>query len=301
MTPRLSVIIPTRDRPELLRDCLQTVQRQRVVDDRLEVVVVDDGSERELGPVIESAPGQVPVRLVRQDPEGLNPARNRGAEAAAGDLLAFVDDDTLLASSWAEAVLAAFEHRACAGMAGRVKLRFEGDAPSWVARPQREYLAEFDLGERPRWLDQGPVPVGANCAVRRSELDRVGGFRPGLDRVGGSLVSNGDVEFFRRLRRLGGRLRYEPGAQVAHRVGAERLTREFFRRRAYAQGVSDALLAAEDGPPWVVRVTREGWRCGRTAPVLARGLLTGQGSMNALQWASYCRGRLRATVADGRR
>src|SRR5205085_6305502 len=134
------------------------------------------------------------------------------------------------------AVTSAFDDSDCAGLAGRVRLQFERTPPTWLSQPQRNYLAELDLGSEPLWLDDGPVPVGANCAVRRGELERVGGFRAGLDRFGSSLISNGDTEFFRRLRAQGAKLRYEPEALVLHRVPQERLTRAFFRRRAHAQG-----------------------------------------------------------------
>jgi hypothetical protein len=114
---------------------------------------------------------------------------------------------------------------------------------------RRNFLAEYDLGPEPVWLDREPVPVGANCGVRRSEFERTGRFRAGLDRIGRSLVSNGDTEFFLRLRDGGGRLRYEPGAHVLHCVPADRLTTRYFARRYYAQGVSDELLFADRGEP----------------------------------------------------
>jgi len=295
---RLSIIIPTRDRPEFLQDCLGTIQRQDLEPDSVEVVVIDDGSTPPLASVVADAGGEISVRCVRQAPGGLNAARNRGIEETTGEAVAFLDDDTLLSPQWAGTVLDAFEASGCAAVGGRVQLGFEGrGAPVWLASTQREFLAEFDLGSEPLWLDRGPVPVGANCAVRRAEFDRVGLFTEGLDRIGSSLVSNGDTEFFRRLRRSGGRIRYEPAAAVIHRVPAERLTREFFLRRAHAQGVSDALLAA-DTDPRPARVAREVWRCARTGPILIRGLATGRGTMNARQWASYCRGRLGATVTS---
>ena len=297
--PHLSVIIPTRDRPGLLRDCLRTIQTQHIGTGQVEVVVVDDGSEQRLEPVLAHALGPIEIRCVRTPPGGLNAARNCGVHETTGTILAFLDDDTLLAPGWASAIIGAFESAECAGLAGRITLQFEGTPPRWLSKPQRDYLAEFDLGDQPRWLDRGPVPVGANCAVRREALQRIGGFRVGLDRLGSSLVSNGDTEFFRRLRTTGGRLRYEPAARVLHRVPPSRLTSSFFRRRAYAQGISDVLLAHTDGRgSRSMLVGRELWRYGRAGPILARGLLTGAGPMNALQWTSYCHGRLHA-VSSG--
>jgi hypothetical protein len=156
-------------------------------------------------------------------------------------------------------------------------------------------MAHFDLGSEPRWLEDDRVPVGANCAVRRYEFDCVGGFLTGLDRIGQSLVSNGDTEFFLRLRSAGRRLRYEPAAQVVHCVPAQRLTLQYFLQRLYAQGVSDEILLTLQGvsPTWRRRA-RLLVRLGRAGPILAKGVLRRQGAVNARLWASYWRGRLSA-------
>lgn len=287
----LSAIIPTRDRPALLADCLRSLGAQERPD--LEVVVVDDGSEPDLRAVVEHAAEALDVRYVRQDAAGLNVARNTGAEVARGEILAYLDDDTLVSPGWAEAVVEAFEARGCDGLAGRIELRLEGVEPRWLTPGLRAYLAELNLGTRPRWLGAGETPYGANCAVSRAVFARIGGFRPGLDRAGRSLVSNGDVEFFRRLRALGGRLAYEPRAHVLHRVPADRLTAAFFLRRAFAQGVSDVMLEEGTGGKgngagarW-----REVVRAGRAMPILVKGLARGHGAVSAAAWLAYCRGR----------
>ncbi len=256
---RLSVIIPTHNRPATLRACLATLQRQDADPAALEVVVVDDGSEPEMAPLVAevAASGPVSMRCERQPTSGLNSARNRGVGASSGDVVAFLDDDTLVSPGWAGAMLAAFSGHPCSAVGGRVELKLAGPEPAWM-RSRRNYLAEYDLGSEPVWLDREPVPVGANCAVRRSEFERIGGFRAGLDRIGRSLVSNGDTEFFLRLKQDGGRLRYEPGAHVLHCVPADRLTVRYFARRYQAQGVSDELMFADRGVPvsWRGRLGR---------------------------------------------
>lgn len=256
---RLSAIIPTHNRPAALRACLATLQRQDADPDAVEVVVVDDGSEEEMAALVAEVArtGPIPMRCERQPTSGLNAARNRGTAVSSGEVLAFLDDDTLVSPGWASAMLAAFADHPCAGVGGSVELKLDGPEPDWLPS-RRSFLAEYDLGPEPVWLDREPPPVGANCAVLRSEFERIGGFRTGLDRIGRSLVSNGDTEFFLRLRDGGGRLRYEPGAHVLHCVPADRLTTRYFARRYYAQGVSDELLFADRGKPvsWRGRVGR---------------------------------------------
>lgn len=294
----LSAIIPTRGRPDLLHDCLVSLTEQAVAPGQLEVVVIDDGSECDLAPAVDSLPSTaISIRLIRQDPSGLTTARNHGASEARGSVLAYLDDDTLVSPGWAAAVIAAFAETGCDGMAGRVELQFEAPAPRWIeAARLRLYLSELELGTGARRvLDSPLLPVGANCAVSRAAFDRLSGFRSGFDRVGSSLLSNGDLEFFTRLRADGGVITYEPEAHVLHRVPAERLTMAWFRRRSYAQGMSDVLLdPPPSGQPSAVTVAREALRATRAAPILVRNLAQGSGSANARLWVTYCHGRLDA-------
>jgi glycosyltransferase involved in cell wall biosynthesis len=293
----LSVIVPTRGRPERLNDCLSSLARARPPAAGWEVVVIDDGSEVAVETLARPlASPQLNLRFVRQSGAGLNAARNRGAREARGELLAFLDDDTLVGPGWPRAIVDAFDATGADAVGGRVALCFEAATPRWLTAKLRRYLAEYDLGEDAREVDGEPVPVGANCAVRRDTFDRIGGFASGLDRIGASLVSNGDTEFFRRVRARGGRLVYEPRAVVEHCVPADRLTVAFFRRRAHAQGASDALLAATEGAGG--SALREAWRAGRSVPIAARGLLAGRGATTAGFWLRYCAGRMSAVRAS---
>lgn len=246
---RLAVVVPTHERPDVLAGCLASLQAQTAPVGQVEVLVIDDGSKSDIGAVVEAATARGPlkIRCDRQELSGLNTARNRGVSGTTAEVVAFIDDDTLLAPEWATALLDAFRSENCAAVGGRTTLAVEGAEPAWVAE-WRYYLAEYDLGELRRPLEPGdPMPVGANCAVRREIFFSAGGFRPGLDRIGSSLVSNGDTEFFRRLRRKGHGLFYVGDAHAVHRVPRSRLTLEYFRRRHRAQGVSDELILRSEG------------------------------------------------------
>jgi glycosyltransferase involved in cell wall biosynthesis len=301
---RLSAIVPTHNRPVALRRCLETLQAQDVAPSSLEVLVVDDGSppEAAIPALVEdvSRAGPVPMRCESLALTGLNGARNHGAAHASGEVLAFIDDDTLVSPGWAGALIRTFANHACAAVGGKVELELAGPAPEWLAS-RRYYLAEYDLGPEPRWLTgelidgRDPFPVGANCAVRRSDFEALGGFLTGLDRIGGSLISNGDTEFFRRLHATGRTLRYEPEARLVHCVPADRLTVRFFAKRHYAQGYSDQLLRNLGGerPSWHQRryhVRRIGRGCKR----LAKDILRGRGTVNGRFEIDYWVGRLAA-------
>lgn len=116
-----SVIIPTRDRPELLEFCLVALNAQTFSKDRFEVIVVDDGSSVPIGPVVERHSRTLPIRLLRQQNRGPAAARNQGLHAAAGTYVVFTDDDCRPEPEWLSAYEAAFAQAPGAGLGGEVK------------------------------------------------------------------------------------------------------------------------------------------------------------------------------------
>ena len=124
MGPELSVVITTRDRPERLRRQLAALRAQTVADERLEVIVVDDGGGPAGADMLEEevALGEGPaLRVIRRDASGGPGAgRNSGWRAARGALIAFTDDDCEVTPAWAEAYLAAAQEHPGAFMQGRV-------------------------------------------------------------------------------------------------------------------------------------------------------------------------------------
>jgi glucosyl-dolichyl phosphate glucuronosyltransferase len=290
---RLSVVIPTRDRPELLADCLRSLAQQALPAGGMEVLVVDDGSRKPVA--LDEPVGEIAVACLRQSHLGLNAARNRGAEAARGELVAFVDDDVIAPAGWAAAVDGGFTSTGCDALGGRISLRPERPLPEWLTDEQLAYLSRYDLGDAPRQVGLRDLPFGANFALQREALERLGGFRADLDRVGETLISNGETELLRRLLREGGRIVYWPAAEVAHRVTAERLTRAWFRERALAQGISDLRTepagARTDALLGHLLALRETIRAARELPRLIGRLARGRSRFDLVLWREYWRGR----------
>src|SRR5262249_55512081 len=102
--PLFSVIIPTYMRPQQLQDCLEGLACQNYPRDRYEVIVVDDGSPDMPEPVTTPFHARMQLRLLRAPHGGPAAARNAGAREAAGDLLAFTDDDCVPSSGWLQAL-----------------------------------------------------------------------------------------------------------------------------------------------------------------------------------------------------
>ncbi|HEX7134464.1 MAG TPA: glycosyltransferase [Iamia sp.] len=157
MTPRVSVVIPTRNRHDLLDQALRALDRQTAAG--FEVVVVDDGSEP---PVASAFAGRTvggrPLRIVRQDGNGAVRARLAGIAATDGEILAFTDSDCEPQPGWLAAALRRIDDGADL-VAGRTR-------PFRPVAPLERAVSEAKGGLFP----------SCNLVVRRSVYEAVGGF-----------------------------------------------------------------------------------------------------------------------------
>jgi glucosyl-dolichyl phosphate glucuronosyltransferase len=237
-----TVVVCTRDRVARLRECLAHLDAQ-VGAHEIEVVVVDNGSTDGTGDeVVAWAAGDPARRRHLHEPRaGLSRARNRGVDAARGEVVLFIDDDALAPAGWVAAHLAAYDRDpGLAGAGGPVVLRWPEGRPGWLAPDLEHWYSALDLGDDPTPWPTPHGPYGTNMSVRRSVLDQVGGFDERLGRRGRSLVSSEEGDLFGRVSAAGGALAYEPAALVLHAVTPDRLSRRWVLRRGWAQGRSNA-------------------------------------------------------------
>jgi glycosyltransferase involved in cell wall biosynthesis len=224
MDPAMTVVVPTRGRAAYLEVTLDSLRRQRTRTAH-ELLVVDDGATDATPEVAE----RFGARLVRHgEQRSLNAARNSGIRAAAADLIAFVDDDVLVPPGWLDAVVdGAARHPDAEAFGGPIRARFEGRVPRGCGREDPPITT----------LDLGPSDVeaemvwGANFAVRRSAVERVGDFDETLDRGHGD-----EEEWLMRLRATGGRIVYLAEAGLDHRRSAGDSGLGSLARAAYHRG-----------------------------------------------------------------
>ncbi|HJL16331.1 MAG TPA: glycosyltransferase family 2 protein [Sandaracinaceae bacterium LLY-WYZ-13_1] len=219
--PLVSILVPTRDRLDLLRPCLASVERHTRWR-RREIVVIDNGSvERETLDFL----ARSPHRVVRYDePFHFSRLNNRAvAERARGEHLLFLNDDTVvLTTGWLEAML---EHaqRPGVGAVGAKLLWRDGTIQhAGIARGPGRFACAHALARRAGcdpWDDcvRNVTAVTAACAmVPRAAFEAVGGFDERF------AVAYNDVDLCLRLRAAGYRIVYTPHAALQHEEGSTR-------------------------------------------------------------------------------
>ncbi len=218
--PTASIVIPTRDRPDYLRVTLASVapQAQRAA---AEVLVVDNGSDPRT-PAVAEGHG---ARVIRPRSSGANAARNAGIAAAAGDPIVLIDDDVQAPPGWLQALLAGIAGAPDRDVfGGPIRGRLEGGGPRVCGR-EPPPITTLDHGRADRDV---ALVWGANMAIRRRALERVGAFDE-------SIFGRGEEEDWqRRYAARGGRIRYVALAGLDHRRS---------RRDATVRGLSGAAYA----------------------------------------------------------
>ncbi len=211
--PKISVIIPTRNRPQLLERCLEALAQTDYPADKKEVIVVSDN-----------------------DPESSGPAarRNQGIKQAQGEILAFTDDDCRVGTNWLKNVAAAFDSPQI-GAIGGPDYSTENDQ---LLTRCIDYSFNSLLGTGGIRKGQGVrlakyYPRSFNMAVSRPALDKAGGyFREGL-------FPGEDIELSYRIKQAGFKLAYLADNGVYHK---RRTTNREFWRQIYQRGRSRIIL-----------------------------------------------------------
>lgn len=243
MSPTLSIVICTHNRPDTLEQLLDILHPQ-IPGQLLEVIVVDSASHPDAANrVCELVEGHVGVRLVRLDAPGVSVARNAGIKAVRAPWIGFIDDDELPTADWvkkAQALIARLpaDCAACGGnvLPVSVKGKMPAIGPKWTA-----YLSTIDhAGEFDQTANPG-FGIG-HSVVRVAAIEAVGGFDSTLGRTGTSLLSGEEVLLLRRLADAGWRIWHSDTLTVSHLIEPERLTRDWVRRRAHWEGISVARI-----------------------------------------------------------
>ena len=236
--PVLTVVVCTHDRPEDLGRCLQALAD---CDAGVDVVVVDSASNPPCSSLVASFAGSISALTYLYEPQpGLSRARNAGLRAATTELVAFVDDDAVVARDWAQRIAAPFADETVACVGGRCEPAFASARPRWLSDRLLQYAGITRFREAREARQRRDYPFGANVAFRRGPLLHAGGFSERLGRTSRTLLSGEESLAIDRLREAGWRVWLEPSAVVEHTVAADRCTSRYYWRRLWWQGVTRA-------------------------------------------------------------
>ncbi|MEJ7817588.1 MAG: glycosyltransferase family A protein [Thermoleophilaceae bacterium] len=236
--PAVSVVVPTRNRAEYLSVALASIVSQQP-DAAFEVVVVDDGSTDATAAVARAAG----IALERHpSPRGPNAARNTGIGATSAPLIVFVDDDVRAPPGWLVALLEGARAMPWAdALGGPIRASLEGAAPRSCGR-EAPPVTTLDLGPSDA---EARFVWSANMAIRRSAVERIGGFDESVPIERSNPSGSGakafgfygdEEEWLMRLHSDGGRVAYVAAAGLDHRRAGDDARLRSLARAEYRRG-----------------------------------------------------------------
>ena len=256
----ISLIIPTYNRAGVLKRALNSALS--LAFQPYEIVVVDNGSMDATPAVVKNLQktgGGCTLKYVREERIGLHNARHAGVWASKGDVLVFTDDDATFAPGWLRAYADAFDaHPEMVAAGGPVRPVWETPPPKWLLQFMGDaktfgILSLMEPYDSFR-LDPTGMVFGVNMAIRRNVLLELGGFNP--DSFGDAWLGDGETGLVYKIWEHKMLIGYVPEALVYHHIPPERMTVEYFRRRAANQGVCDLYSEFHKRPPRVLSICK---------------------------------------------
>ena len=253
MTVQISVIICTYGHSRYLHSAIESVINQTLLPEFYEIIIVNGNNQNALDLEIKDLKKFPNLIIITESRPGLSAARNEGCRSAKGKFIVFMDDDAIADINWLSNIQSTFLHYSeeIEAVGGKIEPLWEDRRPDWLSDELLSGLSLLDFGESNLILNPDQFLYGTNMAFRRSVLLKLNGFNENLGRKGKVLLSNEEIYLQKKINESGGLRLFNPEIKVMHHIPTERLTKEWFIKRYYWQGISDAVLKTiEENPPW---------------------------------------------------
>lgn len=251
----LSIVIPTKNRADLLRKVLDSIEKQAVDQDVFEVIIIDNGSTDKTKDVAREYKEKIRnCRYFYDDRPGLHVGRNKGLVKSRGELVGYLDDDVILFPNWINTVITAFEDKEVMHVGGSV-------IPNDITLITRDFLQKYEIRKgsfrfvsciscfwetgitvndmRVHRTPKGSF-FGGNSVYRKCVLYECRGFHPdGMPNH--LLMYRGDGETYVERYILAHKMKamYYAQASVYHMIDVNRVSDSYINYMYFRYGISD--------------------------------------------------------------
>ncbi|MBP6505938.1 MAG: glycosyltransferase [Opitutaceae bacterium] len=253
-----SVIIPTRNNAAMLSRCVEAISAAHLPKSLFEILIVDNSDPGKAFCVNASHAVRKFINIVRTEPRGLMAARHAGAMSAKGEILCFIDDDTLIKPDWLVALEERFCNRDLVLAGGPISPFYDDPPPAWVEMmwktcPEGRYLNHLsliDFGTAERFIEPEWI-WGCNYCVRKSAYMDLRGTLP--DYMPDQLMflcGLGESGLSIKIRHSGGKALYTPALGVNHCMTRNRLSVDYFITREFIFGIEQSYAEIRGRAGW---------------------------------------------------
>jgi len=233
VTIQVSIVVCTYNRSEWLAGCLYSLESQSE-NVPIEIIVVDNNSSDSTASVVLEFIKRSPkIKYIFEGRQGLSYARNRGFLEAAGEYVAYIDDDARACPGWIKEIFTFFEkYPDATGVGGQHSAFSPAPIPKWFPK---EYGSR-SLGQETRLLKEKEWISGTNMVFRKSSLIEVGGFDPAIGMAGDKVSYGEETKLTLRMMERGMKIYYCAEMQVEHAILPYKLTLRWLLRSNFANG-----------------------------------------------------------------
>ncbi len=247
---KYSIIIPTLNHSSKLKQCLSHLSELAFEPDLFEVLVVDNGSTDDTKEISLSFHKTIKnLRYIFCESPGLMAARHRGCDEAKGEILCYIDDDSLVTRDWLKGMAESFSDEKVVLVGGPCIPKYEIEPPEWIeyfwSKPEfgrcNGFLSLLDFGEKIQYIPPTYV-YGCNYSIRKRILLDIGGTYPDyLPEKYRKFQGCGETGVAHKVKKFGKTL-YNPKVKIYHIVPESRMTIDYFCWRAYFQGIGSSFM-----------------------------------------------------------
>ena len=218
---RISVVIATYNRVDVIKDCIESILSQDFPKDRYEIIIIDSSSTDSVKKIIEECfqRSNPEIKYFYQKKEGLASARNLGIDKAIGDIIYFFDDDCIVDKNCLKIVSSAYDTNDIGGIEGGVA----GYHSSTIIQKYGDYLYHRTDTQPGGIIPGMDGPIGCNASYKKEVLSAVQGFDEQFKWME-------DLEIAIKIRKKGYYFKFIPSALVYHK---HRTTLQEVLTRAY--------------------------------------------------------------------
>jgi glycosyltransferase involved in cell wall biosynthesis len=243
---KISAVLCSYNRARFIIDAVESIFSQEYDRNLYEVIVVDNNSKDNTTELLENYKRTHPgynFRYVVEYNQGVAFTRTRCAREATGEIVAYLDDDSIAQPGWLSSIALFFDqHPDCYSTGGKITPRFLTGIPDWYSKYFFGLVGNFDQGPRVKQLTGVRYPCGANMAFRKRVFEEIGYFNTDLGRKGNGLLATEEKDIYMRILAHHHTVYYLPHVAVIHNVESNKFDKNYVKRHSRGIGGGERLL-----------------------------------------------------------